>query len=853
MFLKVGLLRILWCCCILFGSVLCTKIVQATPPSGTTWGLLHADEFGGTSVDTQKWITQYPWGPTHNHDAYALPQNLSVANGVLTETAKRETAPDGKPFTTGVISSGYDKMYQYGYAEARIKLPTTPGSWPAFWGLYYGWPPESDIMEFPIFTSGDTLQDYYISYHYTNDSGNAAYGGWADPGSAGNLTTSFHTYGMEWTSTYIKYYFDGAVMRTVTDTAAIADLQSMYLILNYAVGGSWPGTPDTTQWPVGATDTTQVDYVRVWKNTSGYSTATSWTLAGSGSWDTTSNWSSDSPQINTQTATFGSVAASNVTVDWTNSKTVGGLVFNSPVNYTLGNGNDSIMLTGATPITSDQPNATTVLIDASSATGSSPNVINSRLELYNNVTIRSPNKPLTINGPITGLGSLRIESGQINLNNSASYSGTTTIAGGTLKLGASPVTVAHRWSFNNSYADSVGGSTATPVNVGANNVTINSTQVTLAGGTKDTSDYVRLGSNLLPNTNTPIAIELWATPRSVQNWSRIFDFGSSETENLLMSWTTGSNQNSDRVEWKDAATNTSDNTNQPYALNSEYHIVMLLSPQGSSTEVKWYMAPAGSADLGPARSSFVSTNTLSTFLDTEDNLGRSFYPDNTANASYNEVRFWNGPINSTILEILHDAGPNANLSSLGIGMAGGELPSTTALNLSSSGATLDLNGIYQTVGSLSGAAGSSLLLGSGRLTTGGSGTSTTFYGDISGTGGIVKNGAGSLTLAGTLSFGSMHIAGGSVRVNSLSASMNDITGSGTLYVGNGSVAAQLAADTLAVSSLVIAAGSKITIRPLASNPLAGDMQAVPEPSSMILVLTGVLAAMLWRRRKRLVK
>ena len=64
-------------------------------------------------------------------------------------------------------------------------------------------------------------------------------------------------------------------------------------------------------------------------------------------WDTSSNWSAVSPQLNTQTATFGSVAASNVTVDWTNSRTVGGLIFNSSVNYTLGSGsgNNSLMLT----------------------------------------------------------------------------------------------------------------------------------------------------------------------------------------------------------------------------------------------------------------------------------------------------------------------------------------------------------------------------------------------------------------------------------------------------------------------------------------------------------------------------
>jgi autotransporter-associated beta strand protein len=941
--------------------------------------LLYADEFGGSSVDTQKWVTQYPWGPTHNHDAYMLSKNLSVANGVLTETAKRETAPDGKAFTSGVISTGYNLFtYTYGYAEASIKLPTTLGSWPAFWGLYTGWPPEADLMEFPVFTSNPNYNQYNISYHYTNSSGSAAsYGpGLTDPSYAGDLTTSFHTYGMEWTSTYIKFYFDGHQMgSTITDTSAISQMGYMYLILNYAVGG-WPGTPDTTQWPVGHTDTTQVDWVRVWKNTSGYSSTTSWTLAGNGSWDTSSNWSSGSPQICTQTATFGTVAASNVTVDWSNSRTVGGLVLNSSVNYTLGSGssNNSIMLTSATPITSEQPNTNTVLIDASSATGTSPNVINSRLELYNNVTIRSPNKPLTINGAITGLGSLRIDSGQITLNNSASYSGSTTIAGGTLKLGSSPVTVAHRWSFNNSLADSAGSSNATIVDVGANNVTLSSTQATLTGGASTSSDYIHLGSNLLPSTNTSVAIELWATPKSVQNWSRIFDFGSSSSENLFMSWTQGTNLNSDRVEWKDAATNTSDNSNEPYNLNTEYHFVMLLTPMGSNTQVTWYAAPSTSANLGPAKGSFVTTNTLANFVNSQDNLGRSSYSsDYTANASYDEVRFWTGPINSTILEILHDAGPDANLSSLNIGTAGGELPSTTALSITASGATLDLNGISQTIGSLSGVTGSSVLLGSGMLTLGGNGTSTTFSGNISGTGGIIKNGGGTFTIAGTntyggttwidngvlkggavnvlpngpgkgnvsiasgakldlggfdqtingllgigtvdnsvagnpvltvgandanstfngvvqntvgsivllktgsgtltlsgnntykgmtivndgelimngavVSIGSASILGGSLQVNSPSAAMHDITG-GTLIVGDGSAAASLTADSIAVGTLTVSAGSTITISPIPGGPLSDFLLPVPEPSTWGLILFAAVGALLIGQRRK---
>ena len=63
-----------------------------------------------------------------------------------------------------------------------------------------------------------------------------------------------------------------------------------------------------------------------------------------------------------------------------------------------------------------------------------------------------------------------------------------------------------------------------------------------------------------------------------------------------------------------------------------------------------------------------------------------------------------------------------------------------------SGATFDLNGLSQTVGSLSGAG--NVTLGNATLATGGNGSSSLFSGVISGGGSLVKNGAGTLVLTG---------------------------------------------------------------------------------------------------------
>lgn len=220
---------------------------------------------------------------------------------------------------------------------------------------------------------------------------------------------------------------------------------------------------------------------------------------------------------------------------------------------------------------------------------------------------------------------------------------------------ATKAKLAHRWSFNGDLIDSVGGSNATIVDVGANNVVQTSTEVQLTGGAHAASDYINLGSNLLSGKMTPVTIELWTTPKQVQNWSRVFDFNLNTTEYLFMSWTRGGDAATDRVAWKDAtgAEQGASDTVAPYVLNTQYHIVMTLTPAFSTsaseylidgTHVEWFVREAGIDNaLGEARGSFDAGYHLATLNDVADWLGYSPWTgDNGASAWYDEVRIWNG-------------------------------------------------------------------------------------------------------------------------------------------------------------------------------------------------------------------
>jgi autotransporter-associated beta strand protein len=317
-------------------------------PAGN-WQYQWGDDFSGSTLDQAKWGYNYPWGSTHNHDATMNPSQVVVHDGSLKLIARRTGS--GAEFVSGAISTGYNKQtFNGGYIEARVKLPDTPGSWPAFWGLYSGWPPEADIMEYPIDTAagnGYSQHQYHTAFHYRNSSGgNSAGAGPVNPGGVGDLGGGYHTFGMQWTEDdWVGFYFDGQLVSQFGDNAAIAQMQHMYLILNYAVGG-WPGTPNTTEWPVGHSDTFEVDYVRVWQNAAGKTS--NWVHREANAyaqWDNATNWSNGSPNLGGVTSSFNTVRGlAEQRIDWQGSRTLSTINLDGNTRYRFGWPDDRLVL-----------------------------------------------------------------------------------------------------------------------------------------------------------------------------------------------------------------------------------------------------------------------------------------------------------------------------------------------------------------------------------------------------------------------------------------------------------------------------------------------------------------------------
>ncbi|WP_428308111.1 family 16 glycosylhydrolase [Lacipirellula sp.] len=365
------------------------ETAQADPP-GSGWHLIHADEFSTATVDPVKWDTAYAWGRTHNHDAYMLDSNVTQSGGVLSLTATRE-ATNGKGFSSGVISSHNDFRYTYGYAEMRIKMPSKRGSWPAFWMLDAGWPPEIDVMEYPLFVNESINDQYYANSHWSTGSGNASNGQWIDRNV--DLGAAFHTYGLEWTSTQLKYYFDGVLVKTASNQASF---QNMYTIFNYAVDG-WPGAPSLAQWAAGSSDVTQADWFRVWQKPASVPD-TAWSLGTgtSGAWDADANWSNGRARYERQRAYFGTTAARRMAVTWNGSRTVGEVHLDGATAYVLGEAGGAV----ESLMFADAPDGWALLaVDG----GSAGHFINSRLDVWSNLEIRhNGTSPLRLQGDLIG-------------------------------------------------------------------------------------------------------------------------------------------------------------------------------------------------------------------------------------------------------------------------------------------------------------------------------------------------------------------------------------------------------------------------------------------------------------------
>jgi beta-glucanase (GH16 family) len=268
----------------------------ASPPKYT---LVWQDEFNGPNgslPDPSKWTYDLGGGGWGNQELESYTnraENVHIENGNLVITVRRESYEGddhiAREYTSARLKTQGLFSQAYGRFEARIKIPAGQGMWPAFWMLgdnisSAGWPKcgEIDILE----NIGKEPGIVHGSIH-----GPLATGAASDLTSAVKLvngkefSSDFHIYAVEWNPGSVRFYVDSTPYATFTPDSSAPDSAAnpasssassdspaaragswvfdhpFFLILNVAVGGSWPGPPDATStFP----QTMLVDYVRVY-------------------------------------------------------------------------------------------------------------------------------------------------------------------------------------------------------------------------------------------------------------------------------------------------------------------------------------------------------------------------------------------------------------------------------------------------------------------------------------------------------------------------------------------------------------------------------------------------------------
>jgi beta-glucanase (GH16 family) len=253
---------------------------QPAMPNLPGWILVWSDEFNapdGSPTDASKWVEETGgsgWGNLELEYYTARPENSFQRGGNLVIKVMKEkyTGSDGvtRDYTSARLKTQGKFSQRYGRFEARIKIPKGQGIWPAFWMLgddidKFGWPKcgEIDIME----SIGKEPALVHGTIHGPGYSGDKGIGSpFALPTNA-DFADDFHIYSVEWEPKVIRFYVDDHLYATrspaeLPQGAKWVYTHPFFLLLNVAVGGNWPGSPDaTTHFP----QTMLVDYLRVYK------------------------------------------------------------------------------------------------------------------------------------------------------------------------------------------------------------------------------------------------------------------------------------------------------------------------------------------------------------------------------------------------------------------------------------------------------------------------------------------------------------------------------------------------------------------------------------------------------------
>jgi len=230
--------------------------------------LVWQEDFNGNSLDLLVWNYELGdgcpnicgWG--NNERQVYTKDNHEIKDGFLIINTKKEA----NSYTSTRITTAQKKEFQYGRIEARAKVPTGNGIWPAFWMLgsnikTVGWPKcgEIDILEYV----GKEPKTVFTTLHTEDSHGNSIN---SKKTIIPDIEIGFHIYAIDWSEEKIDFFVDNKLVYSFNPKDKNEKVwpfdQKFYIILNVAVGGNFGGpNVDDTIFP----QQFIVDYIKVYQ------------------------------------------------------------------------------------------------------------------------------------------------------------------------------------------------------------------------------------------------------------------------------------------------------------------------------------------------------------------------------------------------------------------------------------------------------------------------------------------------------------------------------------------------------------------------------------------------------------
>ncbi len=241
------------------------------------YSLVWSDEFNSTSINASNWNYEIGdgtdfglkagWGNNELQLYTSNSENSGIVNDADASSFFIKAKSDGLGgFSSAKLTTNKLISVRFGRVEVRAKMPTGQGIWPAIWMLgdnvdQIDWPGcgEIDLAE----VIGNQPSKMYSTVHYTDKDNSHTEVQESYELIDGTFNDAYHVFSLDWTPEKLTFTVDGnQVSQVLIESDMKEFLRSFYLVLNLAVGGNWPGSPDaSTDFP----QTIYVDYVRVFE------------------------------------------------------------------------------------------------------------------------------------------------------------------------------------------------------------------------------------------------------------------------------------------------------------------------------------------------------------------------------------------------------------------------------------------------------------------------------------------------------------------------------------------------------------------------------------------------------------